>query len=434
MTEYFYPYNQTDIENLIPYARNARTHSDEQIAQIAGSIKEFGFINPVIVDGENGIIAGHGRVLAARKVGMDKVPTLEVSTLTEAQKRAYILADNKLALNAGWDNDLLKIEINDLASLDFDLSLIGFDEGELSALTVETTEGLTDEDATPDVPVRAVTVPGDVWVCGKHRVCCGDSTSADDVAKALGGVEPHLMVTDPPYGVEYDATKARPTSIDSAKGKVWNDDRADWSEAWALFPGDVAYVWHAGLRAREVVESLENCDFSMRAQIIWDKGRLVMGRGDYHFQHEPCWYAVRKNKKGHYSGDRKQTTVWYIDKPQKSETGHSTQKPVECMRRPIVNNSSPGQAVYDPFLGSGTTMIAAETEGRCCYGLELNPQYVDVIVQRWQDFTGQEATLEGQDCTYEEAKEMRFDPDANGAGCYQDWIESKREELECQTN
>jgi DNA modification methylase len=214
------------------------------------------------------------------------------------------------------------------------------------------------------------------------------------------------MVTDPPYGVEYDPATARATTVASARGKVLNDDRADWREAWALFPGDVAYVWHAGLRAREVVESLQASGFEMRAQIIWDKTRLVMSRGHYHFQHEPCWYAVRKSKTAHWAGDRKQGTVWAIPH-RKSETGHGTQKPVECMARPIRNNSSPGQAVYEPFSGSGTTLIACEMEGRVCHAIELNPAYVDVAVERWQAFTGKTATLEGDGRTFAEIKEAR---------------------------
>ena len=382
------------VSELIPYARNARTHSDAQVRQIAASIEEWGWTNPILVDDKGGVIAGHGRLMAADKLGLKDVPVMVASGWTDAQKKAYILADNQLALNAGWDTELLSLELKELGELEFDLNLIGFGEDFLSSMLIDGTEGLTDPDEVPEAPEDPETKAGDVWVLGRHRLVCGDSTSADDVAKALNGVEPHLMVTDPPYGVEYDATKARAVSKDSAKGKVLNDDRADWREAWALFPGDVAYVWHAGLRAREVVESLEAADFTMRAQIIWDKGRLVIGRGDYHFQHEPCWYAVRKGKKGHYCGDRKQTTVWNIDKPRKSETGHSTQKPVECMRRPIVNNSSKGQAIYDPFLGSGTTLIAAEMEGRACHGLELNPAYCDVIKKRWEDFTGKTATLE----------------------------------------
>jgi DNA modification methylase len=219
------------------------------------------------------------------------------------------------------------------------------------------------------------------------------------VAKCLNGVTPHLMVTDPPYGVEYDASWRQDRGVNkagpgAATGKVLNDDRADWSEAWALFPGDVAYVWHAGLHAASVAQSLASCDLIVRTQIIWNKSSMLLGRGDYHWKHEPCWYAVRKGRVGHYVGGRKQTTVWDIEKPRKSETGHSTQKPVECMKRPIENNSSAGQAVYEPFSGSGTTIIAGEMTGRSIHAIELNPAYVDVAVIRWQEFTGEKAVHE----------------------------------------
>jgi len=395
-----------DRSAIVPYARNARTHSEEQVNQIAASIREFGFTNPILVDEDNGLIAGHGRLQAAIKLGMDKVPAIRMEGLSEAKKRALVIADNKLALNAGWDLDLLKVELSDLDAAGFDLSLTGFSDLELGALLADKTEGLTDPDDVPNV-ADPVTELGEVWVLGNHRLVCGDCTQADVVDKALDGVKPHLMVTDPPYGVEYDAAKARPTSVGSARGKVLNDDRADWREAWALFPGAIAYVWHAGLHAREVVESLEACDFRMRAQIIWDKQRLVMGRGHYHFQHEPCWYAVRTGQTGNWNGDRKQSTVWAIPKPQKSETGHSTQKPVECMKRPIENNSSAGQAVYEPFSGSGTTIIAAEMTGRMCHAIELSPQYVDVAVKRWEAFTGKDAVLEGDGKTFKEIEQCR---------------------------
>lgn len=397
---------QRKVADLIPYARNSRTHSDEQIAQIAASIREFGFTNPVLTDGGTGIIAGHGRVQAARKLGLTHVPTIPLDGLSEAQRRAYVIADNKLALNAGWDEAMLAVEIGELADFDFDLSLLGFSDDELARITADKTEGLTDPDETPEAPADPVSALGDVWVLGRHRIVCGDSTDADVVAKCLNGVVPHLMVTDPPYGVEYSAgwrNEAMPAKNDPSRwrdgqgratGKVENDDKADWTEAWALFPGDVAYVWHAGNMAHTVAESLVSCGMQIRAQIIWNKHQLVIGRGDYHPKHEPCWYAVRKGKVGHYVGGRKQTTVWDIDKPKKSETGHSTQKPVECMKRPIENNSSAGQAVYEPFSGSGTTIIAGEMTGRAIHAIELNPAYVDVAVKRWQDFTGLEAVHE----------------------------------------
>jgi DNA modification methylase len=385
------------IEALIPYARNSRTHSDEQVAQVAASIREFGFTNPVLIDEQGGIIAGHGRVLAARKLGLTEIPCLTLAGLSEAQKRAYVIADNKLALNAGWDEDLLALEIKDLQGLDFDLDLLGFDAGELDellALGDATPEGQTDPDAVPEPQAQAITVPGDIWQLGKHRLMCGDSTSATDVELLLGGGMPHLMVTDPPYGVEYDPSwraRAGVNLNDQKLGKVLNDDRADWREAWALFPGEVAYVWHASMFTREVLESLEACGFENRSMIIWAKDRFTLGRGHYHWQHEPAWYVVKKGATGHWHGDRSQATLWNIKAREDGGHGHGTQKPIECMKRPIENNSAPGDGVYEPFSGSGTTLIAAEQTGRRCYAMELSPQYVDVAIRRWQQYTGQRA-------------------------------------------
>jgi DNA modification methylase len=387
-----------DAKTLIPYARNARTHSAAQVDQIAASIREWGWTTPILRDEDGNLIAGHGRLLAANKLGIKQVPVMTAKGWSEAQRRAYVLADNKLALNAGWDDSMLGLELAEISDLGFDLDLTGFSLDEIASFGPKT-EGLTDPDETPEAPANPVSVLGDVWLLGNHRIVCGSSTDADTVAKCLNGVKPHLMVTDPPYGVNYDASwrddrAGKTGETGTAKGRVLNDDRADWREAWALFPGDVAYVWHADLRAREVVESLEACDFLMRAQIIWAKSQLAMSRGHYHFQHEPCWYAVRKTGTGHWNGDRKQSTLWKIDKPQKSETGHSTQKPIECMQKPIENNSSPGQAIYEPFSGSGTTIIAGEITGRHVHAIELNPEYVDVAVIRWQNFTGKDAIHE----------------------------------------
>ncbi len=429
--------SRRNVSDLVPYARNARTHSPEQIGQIAASIREWGWTTPVLIDETGGIIAGHGRVLAAQKLGIKDVPTMVATGWTEAQKKAYVLADNKLALNAGWDDELLRVELGELAALDFDMPLIGFSDDELADFLNDPTEGLTDPDEVPEPPVNPVTVEGDVWVLGNHRIICGDSTSAEVVAKVLGPVKPHLMVTDPPYGVEYDpAWRGEAKSSDGkrvslgvhAKGKVLNDDNADWTEAWALFPGDVAYVWHAGLFAGVVADSLTASGFSLRSQIIWAKNNFAIGRGDYHWHHEPCWYAVRAKGTGHYNGDRKQSTLWQIDKPQKSETGHGTQKPVECMKRPIENNSSPGQAVYEPFSGSGTTIIAGEMTGRHVCAIELSPAYVDVAVKRWQDFTGKVAIHEATGKTFAHLDDERFPAGKNSADCYEEGIKAMREQ------
>ena len=413
------------IASLVPYARNARMHSAEQIDQIAASIREWGWTVPVLVDEADGIIAGHGRVLAAHKLGIAEIPVMVAAGWTAAQKRAYVLADNKLALNAGWDDAMLRVEIDDLQGTGFDLGLIGFSADEIAALTFDKNAGLTDPDEAPDAPAATVSELGDVWLLGKHRLVCGDCTDALVVGNALNGVKPHLMVTDPPYGVEYDAAwrghvrtaNGKRLSLGvHAKGKVENDGKADWREAWVLFPGDVAYVWHAAMRVGESKQSLEEAGFALRAQIIWAKNNFAISRGHYHFQHEPCWYAVREGSTGHWYGGHKQTSVWHIDKPQKSETGHSTQKPVECMKRPIENNSSPGQAVYDPFVGSGTTIIAAEMTGRCCHAIELHPAYVDVAMMRWQNFTGQTAMFEATGETFVELMARRCPSEPINAG------------------
>ncbi|WP_411957172.1 DNA methyltransferase [Paracoccus homiensis] len=401
------------IERLRPYARNAKLHGADQVARIAASMARFGWTVPCMVSDDGELIAGHGRVLAATELGLAEVPVIRLGHLDEAERRAYRIADNKLTELGDWDEALLRDEVAGLLAEDFDLSLLGFAEDELEALLQDpdlADDGAAEgEDDVPEPPVDPVSVPGDLWQLGPHRLICGDSTSADVVAKLLGDVRPLLMVTDPPYGVEYDPAWRNATGAAKTKrtGKVLNDDRADWREAWALFPGDVAYVWHGALHATTVADSLIACGFNIRSQIVWAKDRLVLSRGDYHWQHEPCWYAVKKTGKGHWAGDRKQTTLWHIaNRDQDAETVHGTQKPVECMRRPILNNSSPGQAIYEPFMGSGTTLIAAETTGRVCYGIELNPAYVDVAIARWQNLTGESALAESGE-TFADLKARR---------------------------
>ena len=390
------------VGRLIPYARNPRKN-DAAVDQMCGAIKEFGFRIPIVAKSDGTVIDGHLRLKAAQRLGLADVPVALADDLSEAQIKAFRLLANRSAAWAAWDDELLTLEFQDLHDLGFDLALTGFEPGEITAFLADPSTGLTDPDDVPAVPEHPVTRPGDVWLLGSHRLICGDCTDAATVALALGGVAPHLMVTDPPYGVEYDPAWRNRAGISTTRrtGTVESDHRADWREAWALFPGDVAYVWHGALHAATVAESLTACGFAIRAQIVWAKERLVMSRGHYHWQHEPAWYAVRGQ--GHWAGDRKQTTLWSIpSRDQDAETTHGTQKPVECMRRPIVNNSSPGQAVYEPFCGSGTTIIAAEITGRACHAIEINPAYVDVAVTRWQAFTGKEAVLEGTDRSFAE--------------------------------
>jgi DNA modification methylase len=390
------------IDRLIPSARNARTHSAAQVAEIAGSIRTFGFTNPLLVGEDADVVAGHGRLAAARLLGLTEVPVIPLRNLDDVERRQLMLADNRIALNAGWDAEMLKLELTDLGKLGTDLKILGFSEQELAAALGAPGAGLVPEDEVPALGEVAISRPGDVWLLGPHRIGCGDCRDAATVSAVLAGTLPQLMVTDPPYGVEYDPEWRHRRGVNHSprKGKILNDEIADWAPAWRLFPGEIAYVWHGALRSSIVAESLFKSGFTIRAQIIWAKERLVMSQGDYHWQHEPCWYAVRK--KGNWTGDRKQTTLWGIPSgSQDAETKHATQKPVECMRRPMLNNSSPGQVIYEPFLGSGTTLIAAQSSLRVCFAIEIDPLFVDLAVRRWQAFTGEPAKRESDGATFE---------------------------------
>ena len=401
------------LERLIPYARNPRKN-DSAVATVAASLKEFGWRQPIVVDEEMVILAGHTRLEAARQLGLTTAPVHIARGLTPAQARAYRLMDNRASENAEWDEALLGLELGDLQGDGFDLALTGFDDDELNRLLA----GLGDEDGAregedevPETPEDPVSRPGDLWLLGPHRLLCGDSTVATDVERVLGSVTPMLMVSDPPYGVEYDPSWRNKAGAAATRrtGKVLNDDRADWREAWALFPGDVAYVWHGALHAATVIESLEVAGFAIRSPDHLGEGAAgAQPRRLSLASMNRARTAVRKSGKAHWAGDRKQTTLWQISsRDQDADTVHGTQKPVECMRRPILNNSSPGQAVYEPFMGSGTTLIAAETTGRVCLGIELNPAYVDVAVERWQRFTGQAAVLTGDERTFDDLKAER---------------------------
>jgi len=380
------------LDAVRPYANNPR-QNDDAVEAVAESIRRFGFRQPIVVDADGVIVAGHTRFRAAQRLGLATVPVHVATDLTADEIRAYRLADNKTAELASWDTSMLSIELDALRGAGIDWTLLGFDEEELAKLLAPAgTEGLTDPDAVPEKPVDPITKPADLWLLGKHRLLCGDSTSAADVTRLLDGVVPTLMVTDPPYGVEYDPEwrmDAGLTGNTARMGKVMNDDRADWTEAWKLFPGDVAYVYHAGVFASTVQQSLERAGFAIRAQIIWAKDRLALSRGDYHWQHEPCWYAVREGGKGHRTDDRTQTTLWSIPARDDAGHGHGTQKPVECMERPVRNHLA--DTVYEPFAGSGTTVIACERTGRACIAMELDPGYCDVVVRRWEEFTGKKA-------------------------------------------
>jgi DNA modification methylase len=392
------------VEWLKPHPRNVRTHPVRQLSELDLSIAEHGMVKPIVANTGGEILAGHGGVdslthLHGRGI---EVPVVVVDWPEEKQ-RSFMLRDNAIALLSGWDGPRLGGELADLSAMAVDVNHLGFKAPELKKLMGEMLrEGLHDPDReAPAAPAEAVARPGDVWLLGEHRLMCGDSTKLDHVEALLAGARPHLMVTDPPYGVEYDPDWRNRAGLNNggALGEVANDDRADWREAWALFPGDVVYVWHSALYASVVQASLEACGFALRSQIIWDKTRLIIGRGDYHWQHEPAWYAVRNGGTSHWAGDRSQTTFWEIPSTVwpishgKSETGHGTQKPIECMARPMRNNSAPGDHVYEPFSGSGSTIIAAEQLGRRVLAMEILPAYVDVAVKRWEGFTGKNAIL-----------------------------------------
>jgi DNA modification methylase len=380
------------LERLIPYARNPR-RNDEAVTRMCAAIKEFGFRIPIVARSDGTVVDGHLRLKAAVRLGLPEVPVALADGLTDAQIKAFRLLANRSAAWSTWDDELLKLELEDLQSIGFDLELTGFDTAELRGLLDDgPSTGLTDENVVPESPPTPVTRLGDLILLGHHRLVCGDCTSAAQVALLLGDARPHLMVTDPPYGVSYDPAWRNRAGVSTTMrtGTVLNDDRADWRDAWALFPGDVAYIWHAAIHATTVAESLVATGFDIRAQIVWSKPRFALGRGDYHWQHEPCWYSVRKGATGHWQGARDQSTVWSIatEGTQDAATTHGTQKPVEAMRRPIVNNSARSETIYEPFAGSGSTLIAAETVGRACLAMELDASYCDVIIARWESFTG----------------------------------------------
>lgn len=386
-----------NVADLIPYARNSRTHSDEQVAQIAASIKEFGWTNPILTDGDNGLIAGHGRLMAARKLGHTEVPTIELTGLSEAQKKAYIIADNRLALNAGWDNEMLKLEFDQLTELGFDVELTGFSLDEIEALNpVELNAGLTDEDEAPPLPPEPKTKPGDIYKLGKHRLMCGDSTSIDHLERLCDGQTVDMWLTDPPYNVAYEGKTKDSLTI---KNDSMGDDqfrqflRDAYVAADAVMKsGAVFYIWHADSEGYNFRGAAQDAGWKVRQCLIWKKSSMVMGRQDYHWKHEPCLYGWKEGSGHLWAADRKQTTILEFEKPSRNGE-HPTMKPVALFEYQMLNNTKGGDIVLDSFGGSGTTLIAAEKNGRVARLMELDPKYCDVIVKRWEDFTGKKAEL-----------------------------------------
>lgn len=381
-------------EALIPYAHNARTHSDAQVAQIAASIVEFGWTNPILVDGTSGVIAGHGRLLAARQLGLATVPIIELTHLTLAQKRAYILADNRLAENAGWDEELLALELAELRDADFDLDLIGFSEDELDELLGDgETEGQTDEDTVPEAESKPISRAGDVWLCGNHKVICGDATSSEDYAALLGGELIDMTFTDPPYNVDY-GNNPRDRIRGTQRGILNDNLGTDFGGFLESACRQILEVTKGAIYIAMSSSELDRLQVAFRAAggrwsdfIIWAKNQFVMGRADYQRQYEAILYGWKEGNDRFWCGARDQGDVWFIDRPRKSEL-HPTMKPVALVERAIRNSSKTGDLILDPFGGSGTTMIACEKTRRRARVIELDPKYADVIVRRWQDYTG----------------------------------------------
>lgn len=383
-----------DPASLRPWPKNPRKNDGEPVARVAESIRRFGFAAPIVArKATREIIAGHTRWKAAQLLKLSKVPVRFIDC-SEREAHLLALADNRLGELAEWDDPALHAI---LASYDIsDQLLAGWNEKDMRELerAIADSQELPD-DEVPEPPKNPVTKPGDLWQLGKHRLVCGDCTDERVVSLARAKLMPVLMDTDPPYGVDYDAAWRREAGLNRTKrvGKVENDDkRASWLEAYKLFPGDVSYIWCDALVSDVVAREIDSAGFERRSHIMWRKPSIVVGRGHYHWQHETCWYAVRQGKSAKWGGDRKQSTVWDIArKDGQQETEHSTQKPLECMARPIRNHGQQGDVVYDPFSGSGTTMMACEHLGRICVAIELSPAYCDVIVERWQKLTGEKA-------------------------------------------
>ena len=402
-TEYYF----ADVKSLIPYARNARTQSDMQVAQIAASIKEFGFLNPIVITEDNTILCGHGRLMAAQKLGLKKVPCIKESHLTETQRRAFIIADNKLSLNAGWDNELLSVELSELQGEDFDLELLGFDEKELSQLFDKGNEIQEDDfDVDAELAKPTFSKTGDVWLLGRHRLVCGDSTKEETYKNLMDKKKANLVMTDPPYNVDYQGSA----------GKIKNDNMESDKFYQFLFDAFVnmeqsmasdasIYVFHADTEGLNFRKAFTDAGFYLSGCCIWKKPSLVLGRSPYQWQHEPCLYGWKKKGKHQWYSGRKETTVWEFEKSKKNSE-HPTMKPIPLLAYPITNSTMSNAIVLDPFGGSGSTLIACEQTDRICYTIELDEKFCDVIVNRYLEQVGTDREIKvirnGKTFSYQE--------------------------------
>jgi len=401
------------ISRLIPRVTNPRTHTPEQVAQIAASIREWGWTNPILVGADNDVLAGHARLLAARQLGMSEVPVIQLGHLSEAQRRALVVADNQLALNAGWDEDALRVELAALQEQDFDVDLLGFDDDELARLlaTQDAAEGLTDEDAVPALPETAVSATADLWILGNHKLLVGDATDRAQVARLMAGEAADLIFTDLPYNVDYegyteDRLKIQGDHMSDGEFKRFLE-AAFRSCRTVVKPGASLYLCHSSSWQREFQNALEAAGFEVRCQIIWAKNTFAWGFGRYKFQHEPLFYCHVAGQKDPWYGDKAQSTLWEEKKPVANRL-HPTMKPVELIERALLNSSKAGDIVMDLFGGSGSTLISCERRGRKARLMELDPRYCDVIIRRYQEYTGQPALLDGDGRTFEEIAKERL--------------------------
>ena len=411
-----------DINKLVPYANNARTHNKEQILKLRSSLREFGFVNPVIIDREYNVLAGHGRIMAAKEEGITEVPCVYADHLTEAQKKAYILADNRMALDAGWDEELLSVEMQELQELGFDLSMTGFDEKELTDLLGADADGEAKEDdfdLSTALEKAAFVQRGDIWTVGRHKLMCGDATSAEDVSALMGDTKANLILTDPPYGVSFKSASGLTIQNDSMKNEEFYTFLLSSFQRMAehLEKGGSAYVFHADTEGLNFRKAFIDAGFHLAGCCIWVKDSLVLGRSDYQWQHEPVLYGFMQNGKHHWYSDRKQTTIWNYDKPKRNKD-HPTSKPLDLLGYPIQNSSQENSVVIDTFGGSGSTLMACEQLNRICYMMELDPKYASVILRRYVEDTGDEENVyvirNGEKLLYSAlAKEVETSPTAS---------------------